>query len=99
MSEEETPDTGDETMTKARFTVRKQSSGYTYSVKYYVYDTVSKGRVSVHAMLTRDAAQASADALNISDMVKPHAEDPRPYDVRHAEATAAYESARPEGVR
>lgn len=77
---------------KPRFTVRKQSSGYSASVKWYVYDTVSKGRVSVHAVIGRDAAQVSADALNISDRVKPHAEDPRPYEVRLAEVEAQWKS-------
>jgi hypothetical protein len=55
-----------------------------------VYDTKDKGRVTVHAYLMRDAAQAEADNLNISDMVKPHGEDPRPYEVRLAEAREAF---------
>ncbi len=75
---------------KPRFTVRKQTSGYSGSVRYYVYDTVSKGRVSVHAEILRDSAQFQADALNISNMVLPHAEDPRDYEVRLAEAAVKY---------
>ncbi len=75
---------------KPRFTVRKQTSGYSGTVRYYVYDTVAKGRVSVHADLMRDTAQYSADNLNISDMVLPHAEDQREYEVRLAEATEKY---------
>jgi hypothetical protein len=46
-----------------RFTVRKQSSGRTYSVTFYVYDRESGGRVSTEA-LTRESAQAQADSLN-----------------------------------
>lgn len=78
-------------MTRRRFTVRKQSSGYSHSVTFYVYDTTRRGRVSVHAM-SREQAQASADDLNISDMVAPAADDPRPYEARRAEAEAAYYS-------
>ena len=78
------------TRSKNRYTVRKQSSGYSASVRYYVYDTVSKGRVTVHAYLLRDAAQADADGHNILDMVKPHDEDPRPFEVRYEEAKAVY---------
>jgi hypothetical protein len=73
---------------KPRFTVRKQSSGYTLSETYYVWK-LGAGRVSVHAG-TRECAQSDADDLNIGDLVKPHAEDPRPYAVRRAEAGAAY---------
>lgn len=76
--------------TGRRYTVRKQTSGYNGNVRYYVYDTVSQGRVTVHAYLGRDAAQASADYLNIGDMVKSYDDDPRPYEVRYAEAEAAY---------
>lgn len=75
---------------KPRYTVRKQSSGYTFSETFYVYDTQRKGRVSVHAHRSREAAQCDADGLNISDMVKDYADDPRPYDERLAEATAAF---------
>lgn len=80
--------------TKPRYTVRKMTSGWNGDVKWYVFDTVKKGRVSVHAMIGRDAAQLSADELNISDMVKPHAEDPRPYEERLAEARAAFQAAK-----
>ena len=73
-----------------RFTVRKMVSGRTGVAKFYVYDTVSKGRVTVHAHLLRDSAAAEADSLNIGDMVRPHAEDPRPYDERRAEAEESY---------
>jgi hypothetical protein len=52
--------------TKPRYTVRKQSSGWTLSETFYVYDLVRKGRVSVHAG-TREAAQADADALNAEE--------------------------------
>lgn len=79
-----------------RYTVRKQTSGWTGVSKFYVYDTVDKGRVTVQAYLGRDTAQAEADQLNISDMVRPHEEDPRPYEVRRAEAEAAY-FGKPEG--
>jgi hypothetical protein len=66
------------------------TSGYTGVSKYYVYDLKAKDRVTVHAYLTRSGAQLEADGLNIGDMVKPHAEDPRPYEVRRAEAEAKY---------
>lgn len=80
--------------THRRFTVRQQRSGYTGNVSFYVYDNVSKGRVSVHAM-SQQQAQASADDLNIGDMVAPHAEDPRPYAVRRAEAEQRYREGQP----
>lgn len=80
---------------RARYTVRKQSSGRTFSETFYVYDTVRKGRVSVHAVRARETAQHEADALNIGDMVKDYADDPRPYAERLAEAEAAYYAGRP----
>lgn len=76
--------------TKPRYTVRQQSSGRTASVTFYVFDTKRQGRVTVHPHRSREAAQADADSLNVTDMVKPHEEDPRPYAVRHAEAEARY---------
>lgn len=78
------------TATRKRYTVRKQSSGYTSSVTWYVYDTVRKGRVTVNAHRSREAAQADADALNISAMVRDYADDPRPYAERLAEARQAF---------
>ncbi len=78
------------TTRKHRFTTRKQVNGYNGDVKYYVFDLQSKSRVSVRAVIGRDAAQMDADSLNIMEMVKPHAEDPRPFEVRLAEAEAAY---------
>lgn len=77
-------------MKKQRYTTSKMTSGYNGVSRYYVYDTVSKGRVTVHAHLMRSTAELQADQLNISDMVKPYDEDPRPYEVRLAEATEAY---------
>lgn len=76
--------------TKRRFTVRKQTSGWSGTVKFYVYDLLKKGRVTVHAYLTREGAQESADSLEVSNRVRPHAEDPRPYEVRLAEAQADF---------
>jgi hypothetical protein len=73
-----------------RYTVRKQSSGRTASVTFYVYDLQRKGRVTVHAARSREAAQHEADALNVSDLVRDYADDPRPYAERLAEAAAAY---------
>lgn len=84
-------------MAKFRFTVRKQSSGYAASVTFYVYDTVSKGRVSVHAG-SREQAQAQADDLNIGDLVKPHSEDSRPYAVRRGEAATEYYRRKTQGI-
>jgi hypothetical protein len=77
---------------KLRFTVRQQRSGYNGYCTYYVYDLKRQGRVTVHAHSVPEAAKADARNLNISEMVAPHAEDPRPYDVRLAEATAKYDS-------
>lgn len=79
---------------RPRFTTRQQSSGYTRSVTYFVYDTVQKGRVTVHAALARRSAQCDADRLNAAELVLDHADDPRPYEVRRAEAEAAYAAAR-----
>lgn len=72
--------------TRRRYTVRKQSSGRTTSETFFVYDVVRRGRVSVHATVSRRSAQLEADDLEVSEMVRPHAEDPRPYAVRLAEA-------------
>ncbi len=52
--------------TAPRFRVRQQTSGYT-GVTSYIVVSVQDGRtsrVSVHAFVTRDTAQASADGLN-----------------------------------
>ena len=78
---------------KPRYRVRKQSSGYTFSETFYVIDSQrGNRRVSVHASTTREGAQADADELNIGAMVKDYVDDPRPYDVRRAEAEAAFRS-------
>lgn len=79
-------------MAKSRhpYAVRQTKSGYNGIVKYIVVLNPGGRRVSVHAHHTRTSAQADADSLNIGEMVKPHAEDPRPYAVRRAEAEAAY---------
>ncbi len=66
------------------FTVRQTTSGYNGVTKYLVYN--GSKRVSVHAYITRESAQAQADDLNIGALVKPYDEDPRPYPVRLAEA-------------
>lgn len=47
-------------------------------------------RVTVHPHLTPEAAQAEADELCVSALVRPHAEDPRPYETRLAEARAEH---------
>jgi hypothetical protein len=84
------------TTVSRRYTARKQSSGRTFSETWYAYDTQRKTRVSVHAS-TRECAQADADDLNIGDMIADYADDPRPYDVRRAEAEAAYLAAKAAG--
>ncbi len=75
------------------YRVRAQTSGYNGVPKYIVVK-LRKGdrpsRVSVHPHVTREAAQAAADDLNICEMVRPHADDPRPYAVRRVEAEAEY---------
>lgn len=78
------------TRSKHPFAVRQTKSGYSGEVKYIVVKNPGGRRVSVHAYVTRESAQASADSLNVGDMVRPHAEDPRPYAERLAEAEAAY---------
>lgn len=75
------------------YTVRKQSSGRAASVGYFVFNTQDEQRVSVHASRRRDSAQHEADQLNIAALVLDHADDPRPYDLRRAEADAAYRTA------
>lgn len=55
------------TRTRPRYTVRKQSSGYTASESFYVYDLQRKGRVSVHASRSRESAQHDADSLNATE--------------------------------
>ena len=73
-----------------RYTVRKQSSGRTFSETYYVFDTVRGGRVSTEPG-TREIAQAQADELNITAMVLDYDDDPRPFEVRLAEARETYQ--------
>ena len=48
--------------TKRQFTVRKMTSGWSGETKFVVHER-GKGRVTVHAHLLRDAAQADADSL------------------------------------
>jgi hypothetical protein len=72
------------------FSVRKQVSGWTGDEKFIVVVKKTGSRVTVHAHLVREHAQAHADQLNIGEMVKPYAEDPRPYDVRLEEARCTY---------
>lgn len=75
---------------KHPFQVRQVRSGYTGYKSYIVVKNPGGHRVSVHAYQTRETAQSNADDLNIGAMVKPHAEDPRPYAERRAEAEKAY---------
>lgn len=77
-------------MTKHPYAIRQTTSGYNGVTKFLVVKNPGGRRVSVHAHITRQSAQAEADDLNIGEMVKPHAEDPRPYAERRAEAEAAY---------
>lgn len=74
------------------YAVRKQASGRAASVKFIVVKNPNGGRVSTWPHGTRESAQTEADDLNIAAMVKDHAEDPRPYDVRLAEARATYQA-------
>lgn len=75
---------------KHPYAVRQTTSGYNGVTKYLVVKNPGGRRVSVHAHVTRQSAQFEADDLNIGALVKPHAEDPRPYEERRAEAAAAY---------
>ena len=75
-------------MVKHPFSVRKMSGRG--GVKYVVVLNPGQRRVSVHAHVTKDTAWIDADQLNIGALVRDHAEDPRPYEIRLAEATAAY---------
>jgi hypothetical protein len=70
------------------FTVRTTTSGHNGMTKYPVYN--GPRRVSVHAYGTREGAQANADELNIGAMIKDHAEDPRPYQEKLADARAEF---------
>lgn len=79
------------------YAVRKVTSGRTGRESFIVVKNPGGRRVSVHAAMHRTTAQAEADELNIGAMVKDHAEDPRPYAERLAEATAAYRAATKEG--
>lgn len=81
-------------MARHPYAVRQTKSGYNGAVKYVVVKNPGGQRVSVHATPSRTSAQADADRLNIGAMVKDHAEDPRPYAERLAEAEAAYHSER-----
>ena len=80
--------------TRHPYAVRKQASGYSGATTYIVVRNPGGRRVSVHAHVTRESAQAAADELNIGAMVKDHADDPRPYAQRRAEAEAAYRAER-----
>lgn len=71
------------------YQVRKQTSGRSWDT-YIVVKNPGGRRVSTWPHTTRETAQADADDLNIQAMVKPYAEDSRPYEVRLAEATATY---------
>lgn len=68
------------------------SSGYSSIERFNVVKLPSGSRVNVHAFGTREHAQSEADRLNAGEMVADHADDPRPYAVRQAEADAAYEA-------
>lgn len=72
------------------YVVRKQSSGRTFSETFVVVRNPGGRRVTTIPHVTRETAQAEADALNIGALVLDHADDPRPYAVRRAEAEAAY---------
>jgi len=79
------------------FTVRKTTSGYNGITKYVVYN--GPKRVTVHAYGTRESAQANADELTIGAMVKDHAEDPRPYKDKLAEARAQFRAQQDDASR
>lgn len=76
------------------FQVRKVTSGRVSGETWIVVMNPGGRRVSVHAHHSRRSAQLEADDLNVGAMVKPHAEDPRPYAERLAEAQAAYDTER-----
>lgn len=81
------------------FRVRTQTSGWNGVPKFIVVQLRDgrAHRVSVHPFTTRESAQASADDLNIGAGVLPFEDDPRPYDVRHAEAAQRYLAAKATG--
>lgn len=76
-------------MTGHPFKVRKVTSGYSGGESFVVVRNPGGRRVSVHSM-SQEQAQADADGLNIGAMVRPHAEDSRPYAERLAEAEVSY---------
>jgi hypothetical protein len=57
---------------------------------YIVVRNPGGRRVTTHPHRTRDGAQAEADRLNVGSLVKDYDEDPRPYEVRLAEAEQIY---------
>jgi hypothetical protein len=71
-----------------RYTVRKQTSGWTHSESWDVY--CGAKRVSYDKYLWRQDAQRYADQLTINDMVPDYRDDPRPYEVRRAEAETKF---------
>lgn len=85
---QETPSAPAASRTPHPFMVRKMTGRG--GVKWIVVRNPGGRRVSVHSTPIRSAAQAQADELNIGAMVRPAAEDDRPYEVRRAEAAAAY---------
>jgi len=72
------------------YAVRKQTSGYSGFATWIVVRNPGGRRVSTWPHATPETAQAAADELNISEMVQPHEQDPRPYDERLAEARVAF---------
>lgn len=76
--------------TRHPYAVRQTKSGYASTTKFLVVLNPGGRRVSVHAHNTRESAQAAADELNITALVKDHVDDPRPYADRRAEAESIY---------
>lgn len=81
------------------FRVRKQSSGWTTSETFIVVQLRDgrAHRVTVNPYGTRQGAEANADDLNIAAGTAPFNEDPRPWEVRRAEAAERYFAAKAAG--
>ena len=76
---------------KPPYRVRKQSAGSRGTFDAYIVVKLGGGRATTWPHVNRADAQAEADRLNVGDMVRDYAEDPRPYDVRRADAQRDYE--------
>jgi hypothetical protein len=79
------------TTSRLPFQVREQTSGRSGVTSYVVVRNPGGRRVSTEPSPVREIAEAQARDLNVGSLVLDHAEDPRPYDERRAEAGRVYD--------